>query len=327
MWMSNLNSALIEAVRSQIESAQRILLVSHARPDGDAIGSLLGFGLSLQAARKQVQMVSPDGVPVNLRHLEGSRQVVNSVQGRFDLVVVLDCSDLQRVGGVLDDFSAPDVNIDHHVTNLNFARYNLVDTQAVATAQILVELIPVLDLLLPQTAAAALLTGMLTDTIGFRTANMTSAALRLAADLMDAGAKLPELYYQALVSRTFDAARLWGIGLSKLERDSRIIWTSLTLADRASIGYTGGDSADLTNVISAIDGADIALIFMEQPDGRVKVSWRAQPGIDTSGIALRFGGGGHPSASGADIQGSLEEVQASVLRATHALLNTKSVTS
>jgi phosphoesterase RecJ-like protein len=142
--------------------------------------------------------------------------------------------------------------------------------------------------------------------------------LRLAADLMEQGADLSELYRLALVTRSFEAARFWGTGLSTLEREGRMVWASLTQAERKAVGYSGRDDADLVTVLASIEGADIAMIFVEQPDNHVKVSWRAQPGFDVSQIALQFGGGGHPPASGADIAGELAEVQASVLAATRS---------
>lgn len=320
-----MNNALIEKIGQQFRTAQRILIVSHKRPDGDAIGSLLGLGLSLQAANKEVQMVLSDGVPTSFRHLAGSDQVRYRPEGEFDLVCVVDCSDLQRAGSALNGYSQPDLNIDHHVTNLKFARINLVDTKATATAEILSELIPVLGLPVPQAAASALVTGLITDTLGFRTSNMTSKALRLVANLMEQQINYPELYRRALVSRSFEAARFWGEGLTKLQRDGRLVWTTLTIQDRKAAGYPGRDDADLVNILSSIEDADVAVIFVEQPDENIKVSWRSQPGFDVSPIALSFGGGGHPSASGADIEGELEEVQSNVLRATRALLEREGV--
>ena len=105
-----------------------------------------------------------------------------------------------------------------------------------------------------------------------------------------------------------------------LEKEDRMVWATLNLADRKAVGYPGRDDADLVTVLASIEGADVALIFIEQPDNHVKVSWRAQPGFDVSQIALQFGGGGHPPASGADISGELAEVKASVLTATRSLL-------
>jgi len=312
----------LQKIKQGLQAAQRVLVVAHIRPDGDAIGSLLGLGLALQAIGKEVQLVSEDGVPANFRHLEGNDQVKRVPQGQFGFICVVDCSDMGRTGKALEGYPQPDLNIDHHLTNLNFARFNLVDYHAVATAEIIAGILPGLGLPLSQPVAEALLTGLITDTIGFRTSNMRPQALRLAAELMEVGADLPELYRQGLVSRSFPALRLWGAGLSKLERRDGLVWTTLTLTDDLTAGYTGHDDADLVNSMILIEDAEIAIIFIEQPGGRIKVSWRAQPGIDVSQIALQFGGGGHPAASGAELRGSLQDVQEQIVGQTLLLLPT-----
>lgn len=316
-----LDNALLWQAIERFRTAQRILLVCHIRPDGDAIGSLLGLGLALRSLGKSVEMVSEDGVPSDSRHLEGSSDIKRKAKGDFDLVCVLDSSDLGRTGSVLQDRGAVDVNIDHHPTNLNFASLNLVDVQAVATAEIIADLLAAWELAISPAIAAALLTGLVTDTIGFRTSNVTPATLKLAARLMEAGADLPVLYRRALVDRPFEAMRLWGAGLSRLERSGRLLWTTLTLDDRKTAEYPGRDDADLVNILSAVEGVDIAVIFVEQPNGRVKISWRAQPGFDVSQIARNLGGGGHAAAAGVEIQGNLPEIQAEILELTRPLLN------
>jgi phosphoesterase RecJ-like protein len=113
------------------------------------------------------------------------------------------------------------------------------------------------------------------------------------------------------------------MGLSKLQRENTLIWATLTVADRKEVEYPGRDDADLINVLSTIKEADIVLVFVEQNHRRVKVSWRAQPGFDVSQVALGFGGGGHKAASGAEVDGTLDEVQTRVLKATRAILNGK----
>jgi len=315
-----MDKQIAEGIRNKLDRAQRILVLSHIRPDGDAIGSLLGLGLALQEIGKDVTMVSVDGVPVNFKHLPGSDRVVKHPKGEYDLVAMVDCSDLQRVGDILNGYKIPDLNIDHHVTNLDFAKINLVDTGAVATTEILTEYMPEWGLPITQSIASVLLTGMITDTLGFRTSNMTPKALRVAATLMELGANLPELYNQALKQRSFEAMRFWASGLSNLERNGPLVWTTLTISDRRAAGYHGRDDADLINLLSSIDGAVVSLIFVEQPNKAIKVSWRAQPGVDVSQIALQFGGGGHPAAAGAEIEGEIDNVRSSVLQETSKLL-------
>ena len=316
-----MNETLYQAVGQRLLNAGRILVISHIRPDGDAVGSLLGLGLSLQAAGKDVQMLLEDGVPTSFRHLVGSNQVVKHPLGAFDVVITVDCSDMQRAGSSLNGYMPPQVNIDHHVTNDNFAELNLVIPEAVATSAILAEYIPLWNLPFNLPVAEALLTGILSDSLGFRTSNMNPQALRLAASLMEQGANLPDLYNKALSRRSFAAMRYWGVGLTRLQRRGNLIWTSLTLMDRKDVNYPGRDDADLINVLSQIEEGEVEVIFIEQGDNRVKVSWRAEPGFDVSGLAVSFGGGGHPAAAGAEITGTLEEVQSLVLEATQELMD------
>jgi phosphoesterase RecJ-like protein len=314
-----MDKPLIQEIGQRLADARRILVVSHVRPDGDAIGSLLGIGLALLESGKDIQMALGDGVPASLRHLTGSDKIVRQVEGDFDLTVVVDCSDIERVGNVLEGRGKPDINIDHHITNLHFAVLNLVEVTAVATSEILAQVLPGWGFSLPQGSVDALLTGILTDTIGFRTSNMSARVLRIAADLVDAGGNLPELYWKALLQKSFNAARLWGSGLSNLQREGKIVWTTLTLADRKKAEYPGSDDADLINMLSFLSETEVALIFTEQPGKKVKVSWRAQSDKDVSQVALRFGGGGHKAAAGAEVSGSLDEVQQRVLEATRNL--------
>jgi len=153
---------------------------------------------------------------------------------------------------------------------------------------------------------------------------MTPQVLRISAELMEKGGNLPELYRRSIVNRSYEATQFWGIGLNNLEKKDRLVWTTLTIADRKDVNYPGRDDADLINVLSSIDGADIAVIFVEQPNEKVKVSWRAQPGFDVSKIALQVGGGGHAPASGAEIDGSIDEVKSKVLQLTSDLLESNS---
>jgi bifunctional oligoribonuclease and PAP phosphatase NrnA len=323
-----MNDDILPAIRRQLQEARQILIVSHIRPDGDAVGSLLGLGLALEEIGKKVQMVLDDGLPASFHYLEGSERVQRRAVGEFDLVIALDCSDIERTGEALvnvqrsdgGDGSVPDINIDHHITNLNFGRYNLVETEAVATAEIIANYLGDLGLPLTQKIASALLTGIITDTLGFRTANMRPEVLYTGARLMEAGADLSTLFSKALYKRSFQIARLWGLGLSKLRREGPIVWTSLSRKDRQAVGYPGRDDGDLINLVSSIEEAAIAMVFVEQHNGSVKVSLRAQPGIDVSKVALEFGGGGHKAAAGAQLEGTLDEVQEKVLRATRELL-------
>jgi phosphoesterase RecJ-like protein len=308
-------------IRNRLASGQNILVASHVRPDGDAIGALLGLGLALEGAGKRVQMVLADGVPSSFRHLEGAAKVRTDFDAGYDTFVTVDCADFRRVGKVLGSLPPPHINIDHHKTNEMFGQLNLVEGEEVATSAILTKYLPLWGYEITPAIAAALLTGIITDTLGFRTSNVTAEALRQAAALMETGVDMTELYMRGLVHRSFAAARYWGFGLSRLERKDGMVIATLTIADRKAAAYGGNDDADLINVVSAIDGFKVGVLFVEQPRNRVKISWRAiEPGIDVAAVALKFGGGGHAAAAGADVEGDLDAVREDVIRSTKQML-------
>ena len=313
---------LQKKIKSRIQAAHRVLVTSHVRPDGDAIGSSLALSLALIDAGKQVQVVLADGLPDGFKYLPGTELVRTRAEGDFDLIISVDCSDLQRIGSALDGYRAPDIIIDHHVTTEDFGTLNLVEPAAVATASVLADHMPEWGLVITAPIASNLITGLVTDTLGFRTSNTTPGSLRQVAHLMEIGADLSQLYYRSMVRRTFVEAKYWGSGLSSLQCADGIVWATLTLADRKASGYTGRDDADLINIVSSIDDADIAIMFVEQTSNTTKISWRGlKPHVDVSQISLQFEGGGHKAASGAELTGSLAEVQERVLAATRKILD------
>ncbi len=309
-------------IKDRLGEAKKIVIASHVRPDGDAIGSLLGIGLALRNAGKSVQMILADGVPSSFKYLEGSKFIEKEPKGGHDTFITVDCADFKRTGSIFENFGQPDINIDHHKTNEKFGKLNLIEAEEVATSAILASHLPEWGFAITQPIAAALLTGIITDTLGFRTSNTTPEALRQAAMLMETGVNMPEIYMRSLVRKTFPAAKYWGAGLSSLQSKNGIVWGTLTIADRKSAGYGGNDDADLINMISAIDGNKVGMIFVEQSNHHVKISWRAmEAGVDVSKIAKHFKGGGHAAAAGADIAGGLAEVQSEVLKVTREMLN------
>ena len=308
-------------INAKISSATNILIVSHVRPDGDAIGATLGLGLALIHSGKTVQMVLNDGLPASFRHLPGSDLIKKEPKGEPDLFITVDCADFKRTGKQFQSYRKPDINIDHHVTNESYGVTNLIEPASVATSAVLTDHLPIWGLTIDHDVAANLATGIVTDTLGFRTPNTTPASLRQMALLMETGINMPDLYTRALVSRSFSAARYWGAGLSGLKTLDGIVYATMRVADRKHAGYGGNDDADLINIISAIEDHVVGMVFVEQPT-TVKISWRAlQPGINVAQIATFFGGGGHKAAAGADIAGSLDEIQARVLQTTREMLN------
>ncbi|MGA9190730.1 MAG: bifunctional oligoribonuclease/PAP phosphatase NrnA [Anaerolineales bacterium] len=308
-------------LKGKLDSAQRPAVVSHVRPDGDAVGSLLAVSEALRSVGKEATPVLVSGVPRAFTFLEGAASVQTRLPEDPDLLIAVDCSDFERTGLTFERLPRPiDVNIDHHPTNEQFAAYNLVDPRASATTEILYAWLPEMGLPLADSVVASLMTGLVTDTIGFRTSSVTPASLRVAADLLELGAPLQDIYEKALSRMSFVAASYWGAGLSQLERQDDVVWATLSLADRRRVGYPGSDDADLVNVLTTIEDATVVVVFVEQPKQQVKISWRSKPGIDVSHLATQFGGGGHAAAAGAMIDGGLDDVRRRVLEATRKLM-------
>lgn len=306
-------------IQGYITDCRKPLILSHVRPDGDAIGSVIGLTLVLQTIGKNPQPVLIDGLPRKFRFLEGTKFISNEIKNDYDLVIALDCADRKRIGSPIDPLDIQ-INIDHHITNELFAEINLVLPEQPATTAILAKYLPKWGLSINRNAANALLMGMVTDTIGFSTSNVNSNFLHLAADLMEKGADLAHVYHHALTAQSLPASVIWGNALARIQSENNLAWTTITLEDRIDAGYKGKDDADLTNHLSLLEDIDIAVLFNEQKDGKVKVSWRSNAKFDVSKIALQFGGGGHPPASGAEIIGNLDSVMKDVLGETKRLM-------
>jgi len=308
--------ALLKQAHQLIKSAQRPLLICHISPDGDAVGSMVGLGRVLRQMGLAPTLACSDSIPDTLSFIPGSDEIVSQVDAPFDLVIALDSSDMERLGqfpkspGFAD---VPLLNIDHHLTNLNFGDVNLVDPQASSTAEIVLRLLGAFGAPLDADTATALLTGIVGDTRCFRTNNVSPQVLEAALRLMKAGASLPYVSLHALDSRPTAAVRLWGAALSQLQIEDHVIWTSIPLAVRQETGYTGTGDASLVSFLISAEDADAAAVFVERDDGRIDVGLRAKPGFDVAQVALQFGGGGHALAAGCTLPGPLDEAQARLL--------------
>jgi phosphoesterase RecJ-like protein len=300
-----------------VRRADRILIITHVSPDGDAIGSLLAMGhLIRQLNKEQVVLALDDGVPEKYSFLPGSADVTRSAEDSFDLVLILDCSDDRRGGEVLRNSwnsEIPLINIDHHITNTEFGTINIVRVDAAATAQIIYWLAEAWGLEINQDVALCLLTGLVTDTLCFRTANVTPKVMEDAAALMEAGADLSVVTRQTVNRKSYEAIRYWGAMLDTVHLEDRVIWAIASNGIRERVGYRSNGDASLVTFLATAWEADIALTLTETDEGQVEISMRAKPGFDVSGIALELGGGGHPAAAGATIEGPLSEATERVL--------------
>ncbi len=311
-----------KAVAEALSRAQSVLILSHANPDGDAVGSALGLMWALRRRRVHARVALSDPVPPTLAFLPGAEEIDGAdVVDAPDVCVVLDSSSPNHVGDLFEHVTACGcliVNVDHHVTNGRFGHVNWIDPSSPAVAQMIYRLLPLLGIRPDPQIATCLLTGFVTDTNGFSTPNTTPRLLRDAAELMAAGASLAEIMRQAFLNRSLTQVRLWAHALQTLCFEEGVVWTVNTPAMRQAVGATERDSSDLSTFLLTIREAHVAASFTVLDDGRVKVSLRAKPGYNVAQVAARFGGGGHPPAAGATLECSLDEAVESVVSALKA---------
>lgn len=297
--------------------AHNIVLTTHAGPDGDGLGSMLGLFIAFRGMGKTAAMVCADPVPQDLTFLPDADriQVVDGLKELPcdpDLVIVCDAASLPRLGAVYaaweSHFAAlPLLNLDHHRTNTRFGQVNLVDTTAAATAEIVHELLARLQVEPTQEAATALMTGLVTDTLGFRTDSVTPRTLMLAAQLLERGAPLDAISHRVFSATRYEKLRLWGYALANLERseDGRIVWAVVPREIRMELGAKETDLMGLASLIEGVAGADVAILAWNKRRDplRTGISLRSRT-VNVAAIAQRLGGGGHAGAAGALLDGT-----------------------
>lgn len=307
----------IRQAKKFITEAESIVVICHIAPDGDTIGSALGLGWLLRRMGKQVWVACADPIPSRYRFLPGAGEVLPHRPEGCDLIIVVDTSDIERIGALYDvtAFTAtPVINIDHHVTNTHFGDVNLVEDMP-STAEIIYELTNELGIPLDTNSAIGLLTGLVTDTQCFRTANVTADTLRRAVAMMEAGASLrdiTELVYNRLPA---SAIYLWGQALANAQWRGRILYTTVDNETLHRYDASADELSGIVNFLASTSDADVAVLFRERSDGRIEAGMRASRGWNVSDVALRLGGGGHPQAAGCILKGSLDEVREIVLSA------------
>jgi len=317
-----MNPSLRDSINELINRSQRILMVTHVAPDGDALGSILGLGWLLDAQGKELTLACEDTAPKALRSLPGSERLVQQSDGAYDLVISVDCSDRRRMGTVYvqELHELPLLNIDHHVTNSEFGTVNWVDPASVSTTQMVLTLAEAMNWPVTQQVAVCLLTGLVTDTRSFRTSNVDLPAMKAAIRLMEAGASLTEITGQVLDQRSLASVYLWGQAFERLQMEDGLLWTEVTRDMRRQQSQKEDISSGLASFLSGVREAKAILVFTERDNGIIDVSMRSAPGYDVAQPALSLGGGGHPRAAGCTLKSDLAQAQTAVLAELHRSL-------
>lgn len=308
-------------IQFAIEKAGRVLVIAHVDPDGDAIGSLTAVGQGLQQLGKRVTLVCDDAVPLRFQSLPLGNEVrrAPNTDIYYDLVIAVDCADELRMGWAYESLPEPKptlANIDHHITNTRFGAFNIIDPDASSTAEILYSFLAEIGVEMTPGIAESLLTGIVTDTMGFRTTNVTAATLRAAADLVDAGGDIAGISLKSLHAKPFNTAKMWGIGLAHMKLENGLLWTSISRQEMARAGMEGHpNSSGLVNFLADVDEAVMGVVLSETLDGDVRVTMRAQPPYNVAEVAVQFGGGGHALAAGCSLDGPLDQAEVKIVDA------------
>lgn len=320
--MSGGMDATFDQIRHRLDAAERILVSSHVRPDGDAYGCAIAMALHLKARGKRVSVWNEEGMTEKFRYLPESGLVTAPPGERhdFDVVVALDTSTKERLGRVLKSTGNVGtwINMDHHVSNHRYGDLNHIDATAPATGQILFDYFTAVGAEITPAMAANLYVAISTDTGSFQYDKTTPHTFRLAAELVEAGVDVPVLskaMYDSYPRRRLELLKAL-LNAARFDCGDRVASFSLSLEKGKELGVLPEDNEGLIDHLRAVEGVQVAVFFEELPEGKVRVSMRSKDlRFDACKICALFGGGGHPLASGARLPGPLPEAVEKVLKA------------
>src|SRR5581483_10184737 len=295
---------MLNQVLSEIERRERFVLTSHARPDGDAVGSTLACSEVLRQMGKQAEVVLHDGLPRVYQHLPFAPRVSKAerVNASYDAAILLECDNLQRtrLEGLERQFL---INIDHHRSGRAFAHVNWIDPNAVATGELVYKLARAAGVKITPEIATCLYTAVLTDTGAFMFEGTNQHTFELARELVLAGADPVRCARPIYFGHSTAKLRLLGLALSALQREGPLAWIWVTQEQMDRTGAKEEDCEGLVNYALSIGDVEVAVFFRELPGGRFRVSLRSKGKLDVAHVAEEFGGGGHACASGCSVAG------------------------
>jgi bifunctional oligoribonuclease and PAP phosphatase NrnA len=314
-------------VAAALAARQSFLLTSHARPDGDAIGSPLALALALEHLGKTVRLVSHDPVPAPYRSFPGADriEVTSRADGEFDAVVLLECSDLRRpeIAG-LDRYVS--INVDHHVGNGLYGAVNWFDVSAAACGEMVADIIDALGVPWTRDMASHLYLAIATDTGGFRYGPITARTFEVCRRIVEAGVEPAVLSRQIFDSFGVGRVKLMGamLGAMELHHGNRLAVLQFDEELLAACGATMDDTEGLVNVpLGATDVVAVALIKRQTP-GVYRVSLRSKGPVDVRAVAARWDGGGHTNAAGCTLRGDFDAVKHDVVAAMEQVIDRRS---
>jgi phosphoesterase RecJ-like protein len=317
----------MDQIIQHIKDGQHVLIASHAEPDGDSVGSLVALGLALAKLDKKITMYNPSPIPAVYRFLPGAGRIVRQIKSAdaYDLALVLDCGDLVRIGETSAEVGKIPVliNIDHHVSNTGFGHIQFIDTSACATAEIVYRLIKALEIPFDKAIATSIYTGILTDTGSFRFSNTNQAAFAISKAMTDAGVEPHNVAQRVFGTYSLGRIKLLNMALNSIEISDNGKLSMMTVT-RSMLNTSGTSTEDLDGMINyarRIEDVKVAALIHEIKNSagkftnmnRYHVSLRSDSSVDVAKIAGRFGGGGHSSAAGFQIESTLVALKTKII--------------
>ena len=315
---------MLDKVLQAIRARHRFVVTSHARPDGDGIGSALACGQILRMMGKDAEVVTYDGVPRIYQNLPFAHRAIQSeTVPANDAVILLECDSTRRalLAGLDQCFL---INIDHHLTGRNFGNINWIDSSVMATAELVYRLARLACVPVDRDIATCLYTGLMTDTGSFMFEGTNEHTFTVARELVLAGADPALCARHIYFGHSTAKMRLLGAALSNLHREGGLAWIAVTQEEMQRFGAREEDCEGLVNYALSIADVQVAIFFRELPESRYRVSIRSKGEVNVSAVAEYFGGGGHKCASGCSIDGPLDAAVSRIidrLRSEPVVLN------
>lgn len=306
----------LDNILEEINKAEKIVIITHENPDGDAIGSSLAMKLALNQLGKNADVIIPE-FPKTFEFLPGINEVKKESNiEKYDLAIALDCASIKLLNGFTKYFDNATVKvaIDHHSSNAMFADYNYVDQDAPACAQLLLVVFSYFNINVTKDIGTCILAGIITDTGGFRYEGVTADTFRFVAELCEKGIKVTQVYSQVYASKTRAKFELHRIALNRLEflEDGKIAFTYVTKADEEQVEAKNGDYDGIVENGRDVEGVEVS-VFLRETDKGIKVSLRSKNYVNASEVAMMFGGGGHLRAAGCNIQGTIDQAKNQII--------------
>jgi phosphoesterase RecJ-like protein len=303
-----------------LRQAQRVTAICHENPDADTLGAAIAIAIAAERLGKASEVVSADPPPPLLAFVPRIGTARRAPALEPDVAVVVDAGDLTRIGSVATEHAdwlarARVANVDHHISNTGFGTAVWVDPTAAATCEMVALLLPELGVEIDQELATVLMTGIAQDTHTFAHPNATPRTLRVAAELLEAGAPLSQINRTLYVDKPYSTLALWGLMLAGIGQrcDGRIVYASMTNAMLAEVGEEPSAGEGFVDLLGSTKAADITVLFKEADETTTRVSVRTSDRADAVAITSAFGGGGHARAAGCTVVAPLAAAREQVL--------------